>query len=157
MQALLDSRCEVNAMHISFAKKIGLPIWPTDVRAQKIDSTMLDTYGMVVAAFIMVDKANRVRCFEETFLEANVSPEVVFGMFFLTLSGADVDFLDRELRWRTYTTKEAFPTTRHIKPVGNNKFTAATLNPEYETYVVHVTSFSYTPLIALDVHPSPRP
>ena len=44
------------------------------------------------------DKENRVRFFEETFLVANVSPEVVLGMSFLTFSSADVDFLDRELR-----------------------------------------------------------
>ena len=62
--------------------------------------------GMVVAAFSVVDKANRVKFFEETFLVANVSPEVVFGMPFFTLSGADVDFSGRELRWRTYTTQE---------------------------------------------------
>ena len=53
---------------------------------------------MVVAAFLVEDKANRVRFFEETFLVANVSLEVVLTMPFLTLSGADVDFLGRELR-----------------------------------------------------------
>ena len=53
---------------------------------------------MVVAAFSVEDKANQLRFFEETFLVANVSPEVVLGMLFLTLSGADVDFLGRELR-----------------------------------------------------------
>ena len=47
---------------------------------------------MVVVAFSVVNKANRVRFFEETFLLANVSPEIVFGMLFLILSGADVDF-----------------------------------------------------------------
>ena len=35
--------------------------------------------------------------FEETFLVANVSPDMVFGMLFLTLSGADVNFLKRKL------------------------------------------------------------
>ena len=29
---------------------------------------------------------------------ANISSKIVFGMPFLTLSGADVDFLDQELR-----------------------------------------------------------
>ena len=52
---------------------------------------------MVVTAFSVGDKANRVRFFEETFLVANVSPEVVFELLFLTLSGANVDFLDWEL------------------------------------------------------------
>ena len=76
---------------------------------------------MVIAAFSVTDKANRVRFFEETFLVANVSPEVVLGMPFLTLSGADVDFLDRELRWRTYTTQAALPTTRRVELVGKKE------------------------------------
>ena len=64
---------------------------PTDVGAQKIDGITLDTYGVVVAAFSVTDKTNRVRFLEETFLLANVSPEVVLGMLFLTLSDAGVD------------------------------------------------------------------
>ena len=46
----------------------------------------------------MVDKTNRVGFFEETFLVANISLEIVFKMSFLILSGADVDFLGQELR-----------------------------------------------------------
>ena len=98
VQGMIDSRSEINAIHLSFVKQLSFPIRPIDVRAQKIDGTTLDTYEMVVAAFSVVDKANRVRFFEETFLVTNVSPKVVLGMFFLTLSGTDVDFLDRELQ-----------------------------------------------------------
>ena len=92
VQALIDSGSEVNTMHPSFAKQLGLPIRPTDVGAQKIDGTTLDTHGMVVAIFSVIDKANRVRFFKKTFLVANVSPKVVLGMSFLTLCGADIDF-----------------------------------------------------------------
>ena len=52
---------------------------------------------------------------------ANVSPEIFLGMLFLTLSDADVDFLDWELWWRTYTTKEALPTIRRAELVGKKK------------------------------------
>ena len=90
----------------------------------------------------MTNKANRVRFFEETFLVANVSLEVVLGIFFLTLSGADVNFLGWELRWRTYTTEEVLPTTRRIELVGKKEFAVAALDPEYETYVVHIGSTS---------------
>ena len=45
----------------------------------------------------MVDKANQVRFFEEIFLMANVSPKVVLGIPFLTLSSEDIDFSGREL------------------------------------------------------------
>ena len=122
ISVLFDSGSEVNAIHPTLARKLGLPIKPTDVGAQKIDGTMLDTFGMVVSAFSVTNKANQVRFFEETFLVANVSPEVVLGMPFLTLSGADVDFASRKLRWRTYTTEEAFPTTRHVELVNKKEF-----------------------------------
>ena len=52
---------------------------------------------MMVAAFSVIDQASRVRFFEETFLVANVSPDIDFGMPFFTLSGADVNFLKKEL------------------------------------------------------------
>ena len=59
-------------------------------------------------------------------------------MFFLTLSVVDIDFLDWELRWRTYTIQAALSTTRRVKLVGKKEFAAAAFDPKYETYVVHV-------------------
>ena len=88
---------EVNAIYSTLVKELGFPIKPSDIGAQKIDSTMLDTYRILVVAFLMTDKANQVKFFEETLLIANVSLEIVFGIFFLILSGADVDFLDWKL------------------------------------------------------------
>ena len=160
MSALLDSASEVNAIHLTLGQKLKLPVRPTNVGAQKLDSTMLNTFGIVVTAFLVTDKANQVRFFEETFLVANVSPEVVLGMPFLTLSGADVDFSGRELRWKTYTAEEALPTTRRVELVGKKEFAAATLDPESETFVVHVASLSSDLLPSsspLNVHPSRRP
>ena len=160
VSALLDLGSKVNAVHPAFAKELGLPIRLTDVGAQKIASIILDTFGIVVVAFLVANKANRVKFFEETFLVANVSPEVVFGMFFLTLSNADIDFLDRELRWRTYTTEKTLPTTRRVELVGKKEFAAAALDPEHETYVVHVGSVNSNALPSsspLDVYLSQRP
>ena len=160
VSTLLDLGSKVNVVHSAFTKELGLPIRPTDVEAQKIDSTMLETYGMVVAAFSVKVKTNRVRFFEETFLVANVSPEVVLGMLFLILNGANVDFLGLELRWRTYSTKEALPTTRRVKLVGKKEFVAAALNPKHETYVVYAGSVSSDTLPSsspLNIHPFRKP
>ena len=79
-------------------KKPGFSIRPTDFRAQNIDGTTLDIYRMVIAAFLVMDKTNRVRFFKEIVLVANVHPKIVFGMFSLTLSSTDIDILDWELR-----------------------------------------------------------
>ena len=64
MLALLDSGSEVNAIHPTLVQKLGLSIRPTDVGTQKVDGTILYTFGMVVIAFSVTDKANRVRFFE---------------------------------------------------------------------------------------------
>ena len=168
VQALIDLESEVNTIYPFFAKQLGFSIWPTDVGPQKIDGTTLDTHKIVVVAFSVVYKANWVRFFEKTFLVANVSPEVVFEILFLTLSGANIDFSDQKLWWRTYTTNKALPTTKHVKLVGKKEFTALALDSEYETYVVHIASLGFTLLIAstlvtypdstpLNVHPSQRP
>ena len=58
VQALIDSESEVNAIHPTFAKQLDLLIRPTDVGAQKIDGTMPNTYGMIVVAFSIENKAN---------------------------------------------------------------------------------------------------
>ena len=105
-----------------------------NVGVQKINGIMLDTYEIVVIAFLVTDTANWVRFFKKTFLVANVSPEIVFGMSFLILSNINVDFLSQN--------KEALPTTRHVKLMDKKKFATAAFDPEHETYVVHVRSVS---------------
>ena len=52
---------------------------------------------MIVAAFLVVDKANWVRFFEKIFLVVDISLKVVLEMLFLTLSNTNIDFLDQEL------------------------------------------------------------
>ncbi len=98
IEALLDSRSEVNAMSQAFAQQLGLKIRKTNVGAQKIDGTTLETYGMVVSTFSVSDKDGRERFFENSFLLADVSPDVVLGMLCLTMSNTDVDFQARDLQ-----------------------------------------------------------
>ena len=96
VQALIKLGSEVNTIHPIFAKQLGLLIRPTDVKVQKFDSSILDTYGIVVAACSVMHKVNQVKFFEKTFLVANINPKVVFEIFFLILSNANIDFLDLE-------------------------------------------------------------
>ena len=80
-----------------------------------------------------------MKFFKEIFLVANISPKVVFEMSFLTLSDADIDFLDRELRWRIYTIEKTLPTIEPVELVEKKEFAAVVLDLEYNTFVIHVT------------------
>ena len=98
MFALFDLGNDVNIINPIFAQKLGLSIRPTNIKVQKIDGNTLNTYRMVVAAFSMTDKANRMKFFEKIFLMTDISLEVVFGMLILTLNDANIDLLDCKLR-----------------------------------------------------------
>ena len=97
VSALFDLSSEVNAIYLAFAEKLGFVVQTTNIGAQKINDTTFETYGMVVVIFSVTDQAIRVKFFEKTFLVTNVSPDVILGMLFLTLSSTDVDFLKKEL------------------------------------------------------------
>ena len=97
VRALIDSGSEVNAMAPAYAKKLGLRIRKTDVSAQKIYGSTLETYGMVIAGFQVQDKFGKARFFQKTFLVADTSVKVVLGMPFLALSKVEVNFAEKEL------------------------------------------------------------
>ena len=97
MFVLYNSSSEINAIHLIFAKELGLPIRLIDIKAQKIDNTILDTYKMVVAVFLMTKKTNLIKIFKEIFLVTNISLEVVLRMFFHIFSGRNIDILGWKL------------------------------------------------------------
>ena len=78
------------------AAKLRLVTQKTDIGAQKIDGLALVTYGMVLAGFSVQDKLERVQFFEETFLLADTSMEVVLGMRFLTFSNVNMQFVEKQ-------------------------------------------------------------
>ena len=90
IRALINSGREVNAMTPAYAMKLGLRTHRTDVGAQKIDASSLDTFGMVIAGFKAINKLGRARFFHETFLLADTTMEVVLEIPFLTFSNADI-------------------------------------------------------------------
>ncbi len=102
----------------------------------------------------MSEKDRKERFFEESFLLANVRPDIVFGMPFLTMSNADVNFQARDLQWRSYTTGGVLPTTRQVELIEKKEFAAAAPDPEYEAFIVHVATLIVDS--GDEVHPSRR-
>ncbi len=141
-------------MSQAFAQQLGLKIRKTNVGTQKIDDTTLETYEMVVSTFSVLDKDGRERFFKESFLLADVRPDIVLEMPFLTMSNADVDFQARNLQWKFYTTEEVLPTTRRVELVGKKEFTVAALDLEHEAFVVHIAALSVD--LGDELHPSRR-
>ena len=125
-------------MSPAYAKRLGLKIRKTNVGAQKINSSALETFGMVIADFQVEDKGGRPRFFQETFLVADTKFEVILGMPFLKLSNANVSFDEKTLMWKFYITSEALLTTERVRLVDPKEFVIAALDADSKTFVVHV-------------------
>ncbi len=150
----MNLRSKANAMSLAFAQQLGLKIRKTNVGAQKIDGTTLETYRMVVSIFSVSDKDGRERFFEESFLLADARLDMVLGMLFLTMSNPDVNFQAQDLQWRSYTTGEVLLITRRVELIRKKEFAAAVFDPQYETFVVHIAALSVDS--GDEVHPSRR-
>ena len=57
--ALLDSGSKVNAMTPAYTAHLDLKVRVTNDGMQKIDASLLATYGMVITAFQIVNKLGR--------------------------------------------------------------------------------------------------
>ena len=92
-----------------------------------------------MASFQVEDKLGKAWFFQETFLLANIDVEVVLGILFLTFSNADIQFMEKELIWRSYTTAEALLTTKQVDFINKKEFAKVTLdkNSEFLLFMWH--------------------
>ena len=110
---------------------------------------------MIIAGFQIEDKLGRARFFQESFLLAETSMKVVLEMSFLTLSNADIQFVEKELIWRSYTTAEALSTTKYVELIDKEEFAKVALDEESKTFVVHVAALeALSESARMTMHPS---
>lgn len=84
-------------MILAYATVLGLYICPTNVKAQKIDKSMLLIYSIVLTKFQLKNKQEKTRFYQEILLVANTTIKVVLRMLFLIFSKLKINFADQEL------------------------------------------------------------
>ena len=68
----------------------------------------------------------------------NISIEVILSIPFFIFSNAIVQFVEKELTWKSYTTAEALSTTKRVEFIYKKEFAKMTLDENSETFVVHI-------------------
>ena len=96
VRVLIDLGSKINAIHPAYTTKLGLCARKIEINAQKIDRFYLDTFEIVIVDCPMKNKLKRIQFFQETFLLANISLEVVLRISFLIFSKANIWFMERE-------------------------------------------------------------
>lgn len=106
--ALFNSSSKVNGMTPVYAEKLGFIVRLTNIRAQKIDDSILKIFGIVLASVFYENKLGLSRFLEKTFLLANTSIKIVWDILFLILYNADILFVEQKLTWRSYKPVKTF-------------------------------------------------
>lgn len=140
MRALINSGSKINAMIPAYSSKLGVRIRWTNVGAQKINDSTFKTFRMVLASFQVETKLEKARFFQQTFLLANSNIKMVLGMPLLTLSNANILFLEQEFTWRSYITTKALLTTKKVELINKKEFSKVALDRNFETFVVYVAT-----------------
>ena len=76
---------------------------------------------------------------------------MVLGIPFLTLNNANIQFAQKKLSWRSYTTAKALPITKRVEIIDRKEFAKAALDEHVEAFVVYVTSLSLNSML---IHPA---
>lgn len=95
---------------------------------------------MTTISFSLQNSLGKIRFFEEAFLLAETSIEVILGMLFLKFSNADIKFLAVELIWKTYTVTKALSTAKKEELIDKHEFAKAVLDKDFETFIIHVST-----------------
>ena len=69
----------------------------------------------------------------------------------MTFSNADIQFAERELTWRFYTTAKVLSTTKWVEFINKKKFAKAALDVELETFVMYIVVLE---ALGMTIHPS---
>lgn len=62
-QTLINLGRKINTITLGYASKLGLKVCSTNIRAQKIDNSTLEMFGIILASFYIEDKLGQAQYF----------------------------------------------------------------------------------------------
>lgn len=101
---------------------------------------------MVIASFLIDNKDGESRFYEKTFLLTYIIIDITFGILFFILSNVQIDFYNRELRWRLYISVETLQTTQRVELSRKKEFVATAHNLDNKAFKVYVA-----PIVSYDL------
>lgn len=95
---------------------------------------------MIIARFSIQDKLGKIWFFEEIFLLADTSIDIILKMSFLAFSNVNILFNTESFTWKTYSAAKTLPLAKWAKLINKQEFAITTLNKNSETFVVHLAA-----------------
>lgn len=120
--APLDSGSKANLISQAYATQFPLKIIDTSWGLATINKQQISTQDMVIAGFEITDSADHTRWFEETFLIADISQQVVLGTPFLKLGDPNMSWSVRTFHLRQWDLETALVTTNRVDIINPKDF-----------------------------------
>ena len=79
-----------------------------------IDSSVLETFKIIIANVQVENKARKFMYIYEKLLVANTKVKVVLEIHFLKFSNANILFKEKILIWKSYTTSKALSIIKQV-------------------------------------------
>lgn len=137
----------------TYSARQDLKVWPTNSGPQKIDSSMLKTFKMVLASFQVKNELGKTRFFQEIILVVYTSMEVIWSILFLALSNVNMLFAKRKLTWKLYISAKALLTIKQVKIIDNNKFAKIMFDENSKTFVIYIVALeTFSKLVEIMIH-----
>lgn len=90
----------------------------------------------------MNDKAKKLWLFEEIFLLANISINIVLGIFLFTLSKTKNNFRNWKLNSRSYITIEALFTIKRVELIRDKELVSTVFDSDNKISIIYIVSFT---------------
>lgn len=87
---MINSSSKINAITLEYTLKLDLNVCFTNIKAQKINTSIFKIFGINLANFQIKNKLNQAQYFEKTFLLADINIKMLQKMTFLTLNNANI-------------------------------------------------------------------
>ena len=95
---------------------------------------------MVIARFSIQNKMHKIRFFEETFLLANISINIILEMSFLTFSNISIQFHTESFIWKSYSIAKTLLIARLVELIDKYKFAITALDKDFEIFIVYIAA-----------------
>lgn len=84
-------------MTTTYISKLGIIIWKTNIRVNKIDKLFWKTYSIAIKDFQPKKKLTKIQLFEKTFILANISIKILLEICFFIFCKLDIYIHEKNL------------------------------------------------------------
>lgn len=146
---MLNTKKKFKIITLAFIFKLGFFIQKTNIKACKIDSSILVIYRIVVISILFSNKFGKLEFFEKIFFLTNTSIIVILRMSFIIMLDTNIQFINRKLIQKNYIIIKVLPTITKIKLINKQEFDRVILDKNFKSFKIYIAALKILKLVKM--------